>query len=391
MTRQLVNIALLFIFVLACKSPTKLIEQGNYDKAIEKSIKKMLKGNADTDDKLMLDKAYRLANQQDEERIKFLKSEGKPENWEQIYFTYSRLDRRQNQVRKVLPFQIKGKTFNYNQKDYASLLAESKTKAAEYHYAFGKRLMEDQLKESYRSAYQSFLKAKKYRESAFPDINNLIDEAKLLGTTYVLIEVSNATNARFPADFYDKLLAINTSGLESNWVNYIVGRNSRSDRYDYLITLEIQNIIVSPEEYSSKETQRKKRVEDGFEYVLDSRGNVMKDSLGNDIKIPKYKQLTCVLIEREQHKEATIEAQVVFLQTTPRQIKKREALSGTSVFNHVSARAIGDYEALLPENKVKLKAEPLPFPDDLSMLMDCTEPLKNAFEDIVRSNKNLIY
>ena len=82
MKKYILYIALISGVVLGCKSPSKLIEQGDYNKAIEKSIKKMLKGNANNEDKLMLDKAYNLANQQDFEHIRLLKAEGKPFEYE---------------------------------------------------------------------------------------------------------------------------------------------------------------------------------------------------------------------------------------------------------------------------------------------------------------------
>lgn len=91
------------IIMFSCKSPSKLLDDGNYDKVIDRCVKKMLKGNAKAEDMLMLDKAYQLANQQDNESIRLLKSEGRPENWERIYFAYNRLDWRQKEVRKVLP------------------------------------------------------------------------------------------------------------------------------------------------------------------------------------------------------------------------------------------------------------------------------------------------
>jgi hypothetical protein len=391
MINQLLRIALIALFLIGCKSASKLVEEGNYDKAIEKSVKKMLKGNAKTEDKQMLDRAYTLANQQDNERIKLLKLEGKPENWEQVYSFYMRLDNRQKQVRKVLPFQIKGSTYNYKQIDYSASIIEAKIKAAEYFYAYGKQLMEQGQKEQYRQAYYNFNKVKRYRESAYPDINILIDEARSLGVTNVLVDVSNASNVQFPADFYDKLLTLNSSSLNSTWTDYSFGRTNRTSNYDYYVTIELQNVLISPESYSTKETERKKKVNDGFDYVLDSRGNVMKDTLGNDIKIPKYKYISCILIEREQFKETTIEAQVVYLQSNPHRIIKRESVGATSVFRHISAKAIGDIKALLPEDLELLNQDPLPFPNDISMIYDCLDPLKKAVEEILRSNKGSIH
>ena len=59
-----------------------------------------------------------------------------------------------------------------------------------------------------------------------------------------------------------------------------------------------------------RDTVVKKDVEDGFTYQLDKKGNVMKDSLGNDIKTKKYKTLQCALIETIQSKACRIDGDI---------------------------------------------------------------------------------
>jgi len=376
--------------ILGCKSPSKLVEQGDYDKAIERSIKKMLKGNAKDDDKLMLDKAYKLANKEDKDAIKLLKVEGNPENWENIYYRYNRLDNRQRQVAKVLPFQIKGKSCAYEQVDYSSLIVEAKTKAADYYYAHGQKLMQLGTKQGFRSAYADFNKAKNYRESAFPDIYDLIEEARYRGTSHVLVEASNYTNINFSDDYYADLMSFDQSVYDEFWINYYQERNENDVNFDYIINIELEKTIFSPERIESREIVREKRIRDGFIYEFDGRGNVKKDSIGNDIKKPRYKFIRCRLIQRFQSKEVTVEARVKYLQESPRQILKSELVSGSSVFEHVTARAVGDIKALLPEDLELLNNQPIPFPDDISMLYECIVPLREAIEDVMQENQDLI-
>jgi hypothetical protein len=386
----------LFIFgamvVFSCKSSSKLVEEGNYDKAIDKSIKIIMKGKADAEDVDMLDKAYKLANTRDLEQIKLLKSEGKPENWEQIYFIYSSLDMRQSTVRKVLPIKQGGRTIDYPQVDYTSSIVEAKTKAAEYFYNTGKKLMAAKNKQSYREAFFNFQKAKDYRGSAFTDIDKMIADAEYLGISRVLVDISNNTPFKLPQDFFDNVVAINTAGLNSQWVDYYIGRADRKVDYDYYVTVLIKNIFVSPEQYNQKEYVRKKTVQDGFTYVLDSRGNVKKDSLGNDIKVPKYKDLVCTVMERQQHKQATVEGQIEYMNVYPnKRVVNLIPVSGTSVFDHYSGKAVGDLNALLPDDLDIIHQDPVPFPDDMSMIYDCSTTLRQAVNDAIMNNRNLIY
>jgi hypothetical protein len=390
MHKYLILLAIFFGLFTACKSPLKLVEEGNYDKAIERSIKKIFKGNANAEDKKMLDRAYNLANENELNRVKLLKLEGNPENWENIYLLYTSLDRRQREIKKVLPFQIKGKTYNYPQIDYSLSIVEAKTKAADYFYTYAQQLMNIGTKEGYRQAYYQLNKAKQYKASAFPNINHQIADAKFLGTSRVLVDIANATNQQFPSDYYEQLLSFNTSSYSSTWVDYNFGRTNRTTNYDYLITIVLENIYMSPEQYRRTEIQRKKEVPDGFEYLLNKKGNVKKDSLGNDIKITNYKTLSCKLIQRQQFKEVSIQAQVEYFQVNPENFLFRRQIAATSTFEHNSAMAIGDLKALLPEDVVLLNYDPAPFPDDLSMLYDCIDPLQKSIEAILQENKKLI-
>lgn len=377
--------------MIACKSSSKLVEQGNYDKAIEKTVKKILKGKADSEDILMLDKAYKLANTRNLEQIKLLKSEGKPENWESVYFQYLALDNRQKQVRKVLPLKLKGQTINYKQVDYTTSIVEAKTKAAEYFYAHGKRLMAFDRKVSYRDAYYSFKKAKKYRASAFPDIDKLIDEAHYYGTTRVLVDAMNNSRVRLPSDFFDKLLAINTNDLNKGWAEYYIGMMDREINYDYMITIMLQNIVFSPEKFDQKEYLREKEVQDGYTYVLDKNGNVMKDSTGNDIKVAKMKELKCTVVERRQFKEISVEAQLEYLELIPsKRVVKLIPVTATSVFENVYGKALGDFEALTKEDLALIERKSMPFPRDGDMIYDCIEPLQVHINEIIYENKGLV-
>ena len=97
-----------------------------------------------------------------------------------------------------------------------------------------------------------------------------------------------------------------------------------------------------------------KKVEDGWEYVLDAKGNVMKDSLGNDIKTKKYKTISCDVIETVQKKESTIGAVVQFF-TANNELIQSVPVSSVANFQYISATAIGDLNALSDASRAKLQ------------------------------------
>src|SRR5665647_2880919 len=91
---------LLMIILIGCSSPEKLLQKGNYDAIVEKSVKNLIKNPTSEEDAVMLDKAYKLANNRDLERVKYLKMEGNPNTWDEMLSLYSNLKNRQTSVRR---------------------------------------------------------------------------------------------------------------------------------------------------------------------------------------------------------------------------------------------------------------------------------------------------
>ncbi|UCG28655.1 MAG: hypothetical protein JSV24_04660 [Bacteroidales bacterium] len=386
------RLSYLFILILVlsgCGSSKKQMQRGNYDAAIDKSVKKLRKDPGSEDDIMVLERSYQIANEQDLERIKFLKMDGNPNTWEEILNYYVRLKNRQTLVRTVLPLQLNNRTINYDYIDYDSEIIEAKHKAAEYFFAHGQKLMESNTKEAYRQAHYEFLKVKQYWGD-YENIDQLIAETKYNGMSQVLVTVENSTQFNLSQEFEDDLLAINHQNLNSEWVEYHTRHLDENIEYDYLVYINLKNISVSPE--SIKDTDRiiKREVEDGFEYVLDQNGNVMKDSLGNDIKLKKYKTLTCTVIESLQQKAVRIDGDVEIFQTNPQNLLKKDPIGAETLFEHLSARAIGDLGALSAETMELVEIEPLPFPPDFDMILQCSETLKLAIRDILRRNRRYI-
>ena len=374
----------------SCSSPEKLLQRGNYDGLIDKSIKKIIKDPNSQEDIELLDKAYKLANDRDLDRVKYLKLEGNPNSWDEVLMLYSSLKARQSKVQKVLPLNLHGRTIAYQFIDYDAEMVEAKRKAAEYFYSHGKSLMENQTKDSYRQAYVELNKASGYSGGAFPDLDQMIDEARYMGMSRVLVSVINSTPLRLPEDFMENLLAINTYGLNSEWVEYHFKPLDQETVFDYYVDINLQIIDVSPEQVDENDRLVKRKVEDGFEYALDSRGNVMKDTAGNDIKIPKYKELSCTVIEKIQNKSVTLKGEVEVISANPKRLISKDPISATTQFEHTSARAVGDIEALDKETQKAVGVEEVPFPDDITMIYDTSEALKQAISDVIRNKRQYI-
>jgi len=203
-------VPLIFILTLilsACGSSKKQLEKGNYDAAIQKAVKQLRKDKADVKQIDILDQAYKVANEQDNERVRMLKMEDKPNNWDEIYLVYKALNDRQSLVKTVTPLNMNGTTVNYPFIDYVPEMINAKQKAADFYFAHGNELMKSGIKESYRQAFAEFVRAKEY-VGDYEGIDNKIQEAKLNGMSRVFVSIQNSSILKFPKEFEDDLLAL---------------------------------------------------------------------------------------------------------------------------------------------------------------------------------------
>ena len=388
--RQLLYVVIVGLLMAGCGSSKKQLQKGNYDAAIQKAVKKLMRNPNSEDDIEILTRSFKLANAQNQERIKYLKMEGKAESWEEIAQSYQRLKWRQEMIRPVMPLELNGQTVHLDYVDYNNELIEAKHRAAEFFFAHGQKLMNNNNKDSYRQAWYEFSKVKDYWGD-YENIDNLLMETRYLGMSRALVTIENMTVIRLSPEFKDDLLAINPQDLNSEWVEYYTRALDEEVQYDYQIKIILRTMDVSPDQIKETDRLEKRTVEDGFQYALDQNGNVMKDTTGNDIKIIKYKDLSCTVIETGMNKSSHIEGTVEIYQVNPIKLLRKDPIGADSHFEHYSARAIGDVEALSEESLRMVDTEPVPFPSDGEMIMRCSESMKMAIRGITQRNRRYIF
>ncbi|TFH25955.1 MAG: hypothetical protein E4H10_08490 [Bacteroidia bacterium] len=378
------------LLLSSCGSTTKKLQQGNYDAVIDKTVKKLIK-DADADDAAEMDRAFRYANDRDLERIKFLTMENNPDNYDEIFSRYNMLKERQRKVRTVTPLTVEGKTYSYEYVDYDAVMIAAKRKAADYFYNNGKGLLENALqKQDYRDAYYQLMKASEYSGGQFENMDALIYDARMKGISRVIVEVNNQTPLKLPPLVEEDLISFDTRGLGNEWVEYHFKHVDAGASYDYAVYVKLLSILVSPDNVKDIDEIFKKNISDGFDYVLDANGNVMRDTAGNDIKLQKFKEITCTMIETQQFKSVEIRGEVEILSYNPDRLIQKEPFGASNQFEHSSARAIGDVGALTEEALKKTQQEKIPFPTDVDMVMMCTETVKPAIRNAIYANRQYI-
>jgi hypothetical protein len=384
-----------FIFILSvilsgCGSSKKQLQKGNYDAAIDKAVKQLRRDPSDEKQIDILTQSYQNANDQNNERIRYLKMEGRPDNWDEIYLVYKALYDRQALVRTVTPLNTNGRSVDFPYVDYMPEMVSAKRKAADFYYAHGNELMKSGIKESYRQAFGEFIRAKEYIGD-YEGIDSKIQESKYLGMSRVFVSVQNSSILKFPKEFEQDLLALDLPRLNSDWVEYHTQNLNNNTEYDYFVNVNVRNVAVSPDQTIQRDSVIKRNVEDGFTYVLDKKGNVMRDSLGNDIKQKKYKTLQCALVETIQSKACRIDGDVEVIQMNPNKVLKKDPIGAQSNFENISSRAVGDVQALNANQLQRTKTAIVPFPTDIDMVIRCSESLKMAIRGAIQNNRRFIY
>ena len=381
---------ILTLLFAGCGSSKKQLQKGNYDAAIEKAVKQLRKDPDDSKQIDILSQSYKIANDQDKERIRYLKMEGRPDSWDEIYMNYKALNDRQSIVRTVTPLNNNGKTVDFPYEDYMPEMVGAKRKAADFYYAHGIELMKVGIKDSYRQAFNEFVRAKQY-VGDYEGIDNKIQDAKFLGMSRVFVSVRNSSVLKFPPEFEHDLLALDLPRLNSDWVEYHTQNLNENTKYDYYVNVNVKNIAVSPDQTVQRDSVIKREVDDGFKYVLDTKGNVRKDSLGNDIKERKTKTVQCALVETIQSKACRIDGDIEVIQVNPDKVLKKDPIGAQSNFENISSRALGDLQALNKQQLERTKTAIVPFPSDIEMVMRCSESLKMAIRGAIENNRRFIY
>ena len=374
---------------IACsgrKEVEKAVSTGNYNQAINTALKK-LRTNKDAKRKrdvvLMLQDAYYKAEDRDLNTINHLKKDNNPELFREIYERYLDLNARQEAIKPVLPLHVNGKEIAFKFNNYSNAIIESREKLSDYLYEKGIELLESDDKFTIREAYNTLNYLERINPN-YEDTRELLGEAHQRGTNYILVSINNETEQIIPTRLEEDLLNFDTYGLNKFWSVYHANKNNNI-KYDYAMHLNLKRINISPERIKEREFLRERDVKDGWEYQLDDAGNVVKDSLGNDIKVDKIVRVKCRLLEIAQIKSSQVIADVVYLDLASKQPLDSFPIDSEFIFENVFARSRGDKRALTKDDRLLLDNRRVPFPSNEQMVYDTGEDLKYKLKNIINS------
>jgi len=377
-------ILFLVLFAVSCTSSQKLLERGQYDRAIDKAVEKLQKKPGDSEELEVLKEAFELANMFDNERIEYLQLEGNDENWIEIFELYEQLDRRQDKIRR-LPSRVRNQFEFVN---YDRAIVDSKSAAADVSYRRGLEYMEQGGKENYRLAWAEFIRAAELYPG-YEDVEQKIEEARVLGLNHTLFVAENNSGVMVPDYFTTELSRITLRDLNTRWLNIDTFENNNIT-YDHLVVLNVTNIVFSPESVERQIIRESKEIQDGMTYAYDDDGNVRKDSLGNDIRIPNMINVSAEVTEVLQQKSAFVGGTLDIFELESDQLVHTDNLSVEFLFENRYGTVSGDERALSEETEEIVGGRELPFPSNEQMVMDAADLLKERTKNIIRNERRLL-
>ncbi len=383
------SLMLLFLLITSCgnvKQIQQAIYSGQYDRAIDMAVEKIKKkkGKKSADPYVaLLKEAYDKAVDRDINLINKLVKDPNPEKWRQIYDTYLLLDTRQDKIKPLLPLYLvkENKEVHFSFQDYTNRILDAKSHLVEHLYKKAKILLNSHNKSDIRQAYDLLDEIDRI-DPGYKDVSRLMQQAHARGTTYAFVKISNETDKIIPKKLQDELLDFSSYGANNFWVEYH-NKKQPGRHYDYTINLKFKQINISPDKEREKEVIEEKEIQDGYTYQRDANGNIVKDSLGNPIKIPRMIKVRSKVHLYQQFKEAQVVADVEITDNNTGQLVDKFPLQSTYAFEHNYATYTGDKRAIRQEYLNFLKERRIPFPSNEQMIYDAAQDIKMQFKDIL--------
>lgn len=392
--RQMPLLALVFLLVFSnCRSAEKFVERGDYDGAIDFTIQK-LSGKKKKKTELVqgLELAFAKAQERDQAKISQLLSAGEPSNWLKVNELYRQMERRQNRVKPLVPLvATDGYMAEFAFIEVEKLENESRHKAANYLFAKAKSLLARAEntgdRPAAREAYEDLRRIENYVAN-YDGQRELLKTARELGTTHILFSMKNESFRILPIGLEDRLLEVGQRELNTEWRQFELQARPGIE-YDYKVVFELETIDISPERVHERSYEEESRIEDGWEYVLDNKGNVKKDSCGNDIRVKKWAIIRARVLEIHQEKAARVAGEIKIFDRNGL-LLDRDNLGAEVVFDHHAATFVGDRRALSHESLCKIGNSPRSFPSDSDMLTDAADRLKPDLRDELRRSRAIL-
>lgn len=376
----------LLIISTGCRSVEKLVDQGRYDEAIVLATKKLAgKKNKKTKHIQALEEAFYKVNRHDLDQVARLKDiamSGDGSAWVRVYDYLVRIDNRQAQVSPFLPLISKDHYVgDIELIDTRHMISEARDGAAAFYYETGSNYLTEALetgdKPLAKEAYRALDRVGAYFEN-YKDTEELLFKSREAGITHILIEVNEFDDH----GSLSRNLLDHTHKLDGMWIKYHL-QPVDGLSYDLISSLSVVDISLSPEQESVRTFTETKELE-RWVTERDERGEIVRDTLGNEIKFKEVEIVRATLSEITRSKRAILRAAIVVTDFNQGDIVASEDFRHEVVFESDACDVRGDRRALTEGTRKRVDRTLSQFPTDYDMI---DEALDKVSHDIVKYMK----
>ena len=293
-------------FLIACSSPKKLIDNQQYDKAFEVSLKRLKKGKIKSDHLLVLEQAYAIIQERDMQVIHDLKDQKRTEHWPLIYKRYLKFDKRQASLTPVLKrLEKNGFDSNIRLHPLDAEIEEARFESARHFYSRGEEYVAEARqgnRQSARAAYGFFNRCQEYIDG-FREASDLKIEMHELGVSHILIQTHlSEFEPDFDQELFYTIFDNKSFPIIDKWqVMHLQEPTDAS--IHYLAHLSIGDINVSRNNYDEDVCSNTKEIEVG---TSEKQVWSEQDSAYITVEEPIYQDITVTVNTITQEKSSRV-------------------------------------------------------------------------------------
>lgn len=374
MKKHLLIFWILIPGILWAQSPDKLIERGEYDRAIEVCVDKLSKDRGRAADLYnSLGRAYQIANSDDQSRITELKASGAPDIWFETFLLYNRMQARTDKIASIASL-IERDQVNIPLRDFSTDKEAARQHAATYLYAHAESLLKTGQKADAGLAFEELLRLSKLY-SGFKETELLMRKALGASTTMARLEVNNRSNVSLSPDFISEMEDMKLTHKEKQFLDYVV-KPKPGQHCSLILAINIRSVNITPGTVNEKEyTASHKNPESFAENYED------KKKFEEDKKHPDFNK--CTIKEIYQVKSAMIKGDLKYVDEVSGETLFMVPITARSIFENKTATASGDLFACPPEVYDILDQPKKEFPTNAEMVYRAGREFKLLVRGIV--------
>ena len=336
----------ILVFVISCANPQKLVENSEYEKALNVSTRRLKKGKAKWKNLDAFEKSFRELTMQDSMYVKSLRAEGRPEVWPEIYDKAVAISKRQLKVTPVLN-RLNGSDFEPVISLYPAdaLLEEAADNSALYYYAGALEFLETARsgnRQDARQAYNLLRRCRDYRTN-FKDAPLMQQEMYEIGTTHIAIQ---ALPTRFGQPIGYELVREVINGKKypyrEAWHVFHIDA-PKNEEIDYFAQLQFHDLNIGWERESFSCCRNSEEVEVGC--IEEKQWNA-KDSVWVTVRVPVFETVSVEIRTYEQEKSASLQMNYNLIDAQSGETVIYRDFRGSVNWENVYSEVCGDTRAL---------------------------------------------